>query len=75
MTYRTRDSETATVLRSQNRRFTTEFQRGIVWFTFEDEEACEAILDAHINRELMVSSLDLTNAQHEIKKIIIRNKS
>ena len=75
MAYKTRDSQSAMILLSQGERILTRLEEGVVWFIFEDEEACEAILDAHINRELMVHSIDLTNAQHEIKKIIIRNKS
>lgn len=75
MAYKTRDSQSATVLLSQGERFTTKFEDGIVWFTFEDGEACEAIMDAHVNRELVCPTLDITNAIHEIKKIIIRNKS
>ena len=75
MEYKTRDSQSAMVLLSQGERFSTKYQDGIVWFIFEDSDACEAILDAHINRELLVPSIDLTNAQHEIKKIIIRNKN
>lgn len=74
MDYLTRDSETATILLSQNQRFSTKLQGGIVWFVFENENACKTIMDAHINRELIVCSLDLTNAMHEIKKIIIRSK-
>lgn len=75
MEYKTRDSQSAMVLLSQGERFSTRNQGGIVWFIFEDSDACESILDAHINRELLVPSIDLTNAQHEIKKIIIRNKN
>lgn len=74
MSYETRDSETATILLSQNQRFSTKFRDSIVWFIFEDKAGCEAIIDAHINRELVVPSVDLTNAMHEIKKIIIRSK-
>jgi hypothetical protein len=74
MPYETRDSETASLLASQNQRFTSEVRRGSVWFTFEDIEACEAVIDAHINGELTVISRDLTSAMHEIKKIIIRHK-
>jgi hypothetical protein len=74
LVYETRDSETASVLASQNQRFTSELKQGSVWFTFENKEACEAIIDAHINGELTITSRDLTSAMHEIKKIIIRHK-
>lgn len=76
MEYKTRDSESAIVLLSQEQRFSADCRAdGIVWFIFEDYEACKAILDAHINKELLVHSIDITNAQHEIKKIIIRSKN
>ncbi|EKE21319.1 MAG: hypothetical protein ACD_7C00281G0002 [uncultured bacterium] len=75
MTYKTRDSETAMILLSQNQRFSTQNDAGTIWFNFEDKATCETIVDAHINKELVVCSLDLTSAMHEIKKIIIRNKN
>lgn len=75
MWYKTRDSETAAVLLSQNKRFTSQSESGLVWFIFEDQEECEAIIDAHINKELSCFTLDMTNALYEIKKIIIRNKA
>jgi len=71
----TRDSETASICVSQNQRFTAEKRAGIVWFKFEDKEACESIIDAHRNKELIVCYKDLTNAIHEIKKIIIQFKN
>ena len=75
MSYKTRDSETAVVLLSQNKRFSSKSESGVIWFSFEDKEGCEAIIDAHINRELPCFTLDMTNALYEIKKIIIRNKT
>ena len=75
MVYKTRDTETASLLKSQNRKFTTEKQGQDVVFVFEDKEECEAILDLHNNRELIVKSADLFEAIHAIKKIIINLKN
>lgn len=72
--YKTRDSETASICVSQKQKFTSQNNNGVVWFLFENSEACEAIISAHINGELNVISKDLTNAMHEIKKIILRQK-
>ena len=71
MSYQTRDSETASVLASQKQRFKSEKKGSEVWFVFEDEAMCKSIMISHSNRDLIVSSLDLTSAIHEIKKIII----
>lgn len=71
MTYQTRDSETAYVLASQKQKFTSELRGVEVWFLFENKRACESIMTAHSNRDLVISLLDLTNSIREIKKIII----
>jgi hypothetical protein len=75
LTYEVQDSEIASILKSQEQRFTTEKRDRVVWFIFEDKKKCEAIVDAYYNRQLPLQAIDLMDAVKQIKKIIIYSKN
>jgi hypothetical protein len=71
--YQTRDLFEASLLKTLEIEYLgAEVKNKDVWFSFNQKDVCEKIIDHHINGELEINSREFINSQRDIKGIIIK---